>query len=165
MYVKCKSIQDINTANNAYIFCVQFILQTAGSLILVSTTNYWILIPTFFTIILFHLLREVFIRTGRCVKRIDAVSRSPLFQHVNATINGSSTIRSSAAMQLLSDEFDAHQNRNVSAGFLFMACGRALALWLESVCVLYMAAIILLFLIYDKRKYRSCSSTNLERFK
>lgn len=102
---------------------------------------------------LFYLLREIFTRTGRCVKRIDAVSRSPILQHVIATIDGLSTIRSCAAMQMLSDEFDVHQNRNSSAGFLFLTCGRTLALWLESVCVLYMATIIVLFLIYDDRKY------------
>lgn len=115
-------------------------------------TNYWVLIPTFFVAILFAGFRQIYSRTARCLKRIEATSRSPVIQHVNATINGASTIRSCAASQQLSDDFDAYLNHNVSAGFLFFATGRSLAMWLESLCIVFMATTITLFLVFDDRK-------------
>lgn len=121
-------------------------------MILVSMTNYWVLIPTFFVAILFAGFRQIYSRTARCLKRIEATSRSPVIQHVNATINGASTIRSCAASQRLSDDFDAYLNHNVSAGFLFFATGRSLAMWLESLCIVFMATTITLFLVFDDRK-------------
>lgn len=73
-------------------------------------------------------------------------ARSPIFSHANATLQGLSTIRAFKAQQILSNEFDTHQDLNTSSWYLFLASTRAFALWLELVCVLYMATVILSFL-------------------
>lgn len=71
---------------------------------------------------------------------------------MNATISGLSTIRAHKSDRVVSAEFDALQNDNTSAYFLFTAASRALALWLEIICVLYMMSVIAIFLIFDKGK-------------
>lgn len=76
-----------------------------------------------------------------------------MFSHVNATIDGLSTIQvHPKSLQLLCDEFDALQDDNISAGFLFYALSRALSLWIEMVSLLYMAIVIAAFLWLENRE-------------
>lgn len=74
-------------------------------------------------------------------------ARSPIFSHTNATLQGMSTIRVFNAQQALANEFDAHQDLNTSASYLFLSSTRAFALWLELTCVVYMGTVLLSFLI------------------
>lgn len=80
------------------------------------------------------------------------LARSPILAHTNATINGLATIRAFNAQQALSDEYDKHQDVNTSAWFLFLTTSRALALWLEVICVVYLAAVLGIFLIFADGK-------------
>lgn len=76
-----------------------------------------------------------------------------MFSHVNATIDGLSTIQVHRnALQPLCDEFDALQDDNVSAGFIFFALSRALSLWIELVSLLYMSVVIIVFLWLQNRE-------------
>lgn len=79
-------------------------------------------------------------------------ARSPIFSHANATLQGLSTIRAFKAGQILSNEFDAHQDLNTSSWYLFLASTRAFALWLELVCAAYMATVLLTFLLIGNGK-------------
>lgn len=74
-------------------------------------------------------------------------ARSPIFSHTNATLQGMTTIRVFKAEQVLADEFDVHQDLNTSASYLFLSSTRAFALWLELTCVVYMATVLLSFLL------------------
>lgn len=56
-------------------FRFQFILQSLGNMILVSVTNYWLLVPTFLMSLLFYKLRQIYVKTGRCVKRVESLSK------------------------------------------------------------------------------------------
>ncbi|KAJ6637207.1 putative multidrug resistance-associated protein lethal [Pseudolycoriella hygida] len=127
--------------------CLLFFLELFAIIILVLLVNYWLLLPTFIMSILFYALRHVYVNTARCIKRVEALTRSPIFSHANATLQGLSTIRAFKAQQILSNEFDSHQDLNTSSWYLFLASTRAFALWLELVCVLYMATVILSFLL------------------
>ncbi|XP_037030669.1 multidrug resistance-associated protein 4-like [Bradysia coprophila] len=127
--------------------CLLFFLELFAIIILVLLVNYWLLLPTFIMSILFYALRHVYVNTARCIKRVEALTRSPIFSHANATLQGLSTIRAFKAQQILSNEFDTHQDLSTSSWYLFLASTRAFALWLELVCVLYMATVILSFLL------------------
>lgn len=50
-------------------------------------------------------------------------------------------------------EFDKHQDLNTSAWYLFLATTRAFALWLEMVCVLYIAVVTFSFLLMGNSEY------------
>lgn len=75
-------------------------------------------------------------------------ARSPVYSHSNATLQGLSTIRAFRAEEILVNEFDAHQDLNTSAWYLFLATARAFALWLEVTCVIYSASVIFSFLLF-----------------
>lgn len=50
------------------------------------------------------------------------------------------------------NEFYALQNHNVSAWFLFTASGRAMALWSELLCAVYMSVVIGIFFVFQNGK-------------
>lgn len=61
--------------------------------------------------------------------------RSHVFAHLNASIQGLSTIRSHTAEQILVAEFDKHMDMHSSAWYLFISTARALSLWTDLICV------------------------------
>lgn len=79
-------------------------------------------------------------------------ARSPIFSHANASFQGLTTIRAFGAEKILAYEFDKHQDLNTSAWYLFLATTRAFALWLELVCVLYIAVVTFSFLLMENSK-------------
>lgn len=128
------------------------------SLILVSLTNYWVMMATIVLSTIFYRLRCIYVNTARCLRRLDALGRSAIISRTNATISGLSTIRATNSKQTLIDEFNALQNQNTSVCFIFKASTRAIAFWLELICVLYMATAIGIFILFENRTFYTFSS-------
>lgn len=83
-----------------------------------------------------------------------SLGRSPIFSHTNATISGLATIRTFKSHDVVIQEFNSLQNSNTSVCFLFNSLSRALALWLEVICVFYMAIVLLIFFVFEKGKLK-----------
>lgn len=122
------------------------------SLILVSLSNIWVMVATIAMSLLFYRLRCIYVRTARCLRRLEALGRSAIISHTNATISGLSTIHVTKSKDILIREFNELQDHNTSVCFIFKAATRAIALWLELICVLYMATAIGIFLALGQRE-------------
>lgn len=70
---------------------------------------------------------------------------------MNATFQGLPTIHSANAEELLLKEFHLYTDLNTSAQYLYFATTRALALWLELICVVYISTVTLSFLLFDRQ--------------
>lgn len=57
-------------------FLLQFILQVTTSLILVLVANQWLLIPTVIMTMIFFGLRHIYVRTARCLKRMESMGNN-----------------------------------------------------------------------------------------
>lgn len=90
------------------------------------------------------------------------LGRSPMYAHTNSTVSGLSTIRVWKAQSLVAMEFNTLQDANTSAFFIFCASSRALALWLEAVCVIYLASTITIFLLLGKGRNHGIHSKFLQ---
>ncbi|XP_063224304.1 ATP-binding cassette sub-family C member 4-like [Bacillus rossius redtenbacheri] len=130
--------------------CLSIGCMLLGIVTLIAVVNYWILVPTAFVIVIFYLFRTVYVRTSRSVKRLEGITRSPVFSHLNASLQGLSTIRAFGAQRILQEEFDNHQDLHSSAFFLFQASGRAFGLYLDVVCHLFIACVTLSFLVMGR---------------
>lgn len=134
----------------ALVDCVQIGLSLLGIIVVVAVANRWLLIPTVVIGVVFYYLRVFYLATSRSVKRLEGITRSPVFGHLSATLQGLPTIRAFRASEILIKEFDHHQDLHSSAWFIFIASSRAFGFWLDVFCLLYIALVTLSFLImYD----------------
>ncbi|KAG5332701.1 L259 protein, partial [Acromyrmex heyeri] len=133
----------------ALIDCLQIGLALLGIIVVVSIANAWLLIPTTLVGIVFYYLRIFYLATSRSVKRLEGITRSPVFAHLSATLQGLPTIRAFEAEAILTKEFDNHQDLHSSAWYIFIASSRAFGFWLDVFCVLYIMLVTLSFLVLD----------------
>ncbi|XP_050309948.1 ATP-binding cassette sub-family C member 4-like [Anthonomus grandis grandis] len=122
---------------NAFIDTVQIILNLVGAVIVICSVNYYFLIPVGILVILFYFLRKFYLKTSTSVKRLEGIARSPVFAHLNATLQGLETIRINHAEKLLVKEFDHLQDLHSSAWFMFLHTSRAFSQWLDWITALF----------------------------
>ncbi|CAH4030899.1 unnamed protein product [Pieris brassicae] len=125
----------------AMLDCFQIMLNLIGVIFVILVTEVTLLIPIATALIIFYIFRLIYIRTTGAIKRLEGITRSPVFSHVNATIHGLPTIRSFGAELLLSKEFDRHQDLHSSAWYLFITCSRAFGYFLDIICLLFIICV------------------------
>ncbi|KAF2881312.1 hypothetical protein ILUMI_24868, partial [Ignelater luminosus] len=122
------------------------ILSLLGTLSVVSSVNLFFLIPSTFYIIILLIARRLYIPTGRSIRRLEGATRSPVIGHLNATLEGLTTIRASRTEQILRKEFDRHQDLYNSVAYMNLATTRAFGFYLDAFSSFYMVIITLTFL-------------------
>ncbi|XP_041974060.1 probable multidrug resistance-associated protein lethal(2)03659 [Aricia agestis] len=121
----------------AMLDCVQIILNLMGVILVILITEVIFLVPIAATLLIFYAFRLVYIRTSSAIKRLEGITKSPVFGHVNATLLGLPTIRSFEAEILLVKEFDRHQDLHSAAWYLFITTSRSFGYFLDVVCLLF----------------------------
>ncbi|XP_063913515.1 probable multidrug resistance-associated protein lethal(2)03659 [Zophobas morio] len=121
--------------------------------IVVGIVNPWILIPSVIIFGLFYVFRIIFLATSRDLKRIEGTTRSPVFTHMTASLQGLTTIRAFGAQDILQFEFDQHQDLHSSAFYMFLGCNRTFGFWLDLHCVIYIGLVTLSFLFIGTETY------------
>ncbi|KAF5283710.1 hypothetical protein FQR65_LT13745 [Abscondita terminalis] len=129
----------------AMIDAVQIGLGVIGIIVVVGVVDYWFIVPTIITIIIFFVLRIFYITSSRSIKRLEGVTRSPVFAYMNTSLQGLTTIRAFAAESILEKEFDNHQDLHSCAWYLFVSTSKAFGFWLDLVCVIYVAVVTISF--------------------
>lgn len=137
----------------AMIDTLQIGLALLGIIIVVAVVNVSLLIPTAVIGVVFYILRLFYLSTSRSVKRLEGITRSPVFAHLNASLQGLTTIRAFGAQEVLEKEFDNHQDLHSSAWFIFIASSRAFGFWLDVVCLVYIALVTLSFLVIGGERF------------
>ncbi|XP_072935686.1 ATP-binding cassette sub-family C member 4-like isoform X2 [Epargyreus clarus] len=125
----------------AMLDCFQIILNLVGVILVILATDVTLLIAIATALIIFYIFRLIYIRTTGAIKRLEGITRSPVFSHVNATILGLPTIRSFGAELLLAHEFDRHQDLHSAAWYLFITCSRAFGYFLDVICLLFIICV------------------------
>ncbi|XP_017890581.1 multidrug resistance-associated protein 4-like [Ceratina calcarata] len=128
---------------------VQIFMVIVGVLIMIVVMNVWMLIPLSVLLAYFFVMRVVFIRTTHSIKRLEGVAKSPVFSHVNATLNGLVTIRSSGAetMTLLKDQFDDLQDVHTGAWYMTIVTPVVFGLYLDIAVVLFLLFLCFSFIL------------------
>ncbi|XP_066255316.1 probable multidrug resistance-associated protein lethal(2)03659 isoform X2 [Euwallacea similis] len=132
---------------------VQIAFLVAATIVIIGTLNPWMYLPTVIMIVIFYILRIIYLKTSRDVKRIEGTTRSPIYSHLNASLQGLTTIRAFGAQRTLQNQFDRYQNINAAAWFTFVGCARSFGLWLDMHCVMYVALVTISFLFLRTEIY------------
>jgi len=99
--------------------------------------------------IIYYLILSVFIVTTRQLKRLESITRSPIYSHFNETLSGISTIRAYNCVDRFVDQSDTLVDRNQSCSYLNVIANRWLSVRLEFFGNLITAATAL-FSVYNK---------------
>ncbi|KAG4077286.1 hypothetical protein HA402_009915 [Bradysia odoriphaga] len=131
----------------AILDATQIILNMFGAIVVTAIVNPLFLIPVGVLGIFFIYVRKVYLKTGKNIKRLEGITRSPVFTHLAASLGGLSTIRAFGAQKILIDEFDNHQDIHSGAWYMFITTSSAFGLSLDVMALIFVAVITFTFLV------------------
>nr|AIN44104.1 multidrug resistance-associated protein 4-like protein [Laodelphax striatellus] len=131
---------------------VQILVGIVGSLVLAIIINPLFIFPTIILGAICIYVRRFFIKTSKNLKRLEGIARSPVFSHLNATLQGLPTIRALEAQKVLKDEFDHHQDLHTGAMYLFIYTSSGFAFMLDFISLIFISCITFSFLLTHNRE-------------
>ncbi|VEN34161.1 unnamed protein product [Callosobruchus maculatus] len=141
------------TLPNVLVDTIQIACNVIAINIVIATVNMWTLIPSVCIFVIFYLCKTFYVSSSRNIKRMEATTRSPVFSHIHASLQGLTTIRAFEAQEILKQEFDRHQDLHSSAFYLFLGCTRTFGFWLDLLCVVYIGMVTLSFFFFKQETY------------
>ena len=106
------------------LFCTLFVMVYSNSWFVVFA------VPIFY---LYYKINVFFIGSSRELKRLDSVTRSPVFSHFSETLTGLVTIRAYGASSRFSEQNMENLDTNVRPLFLGFVAGRWLMLYTQGI--------------------------------
>ncbi|KAG0232674.1 Canalicular multispecific organic anion transporter 2 [Actinomortierella wolfii] len=102
-----------------------------GTIIVIATATpiFLVVVPPLLIAYLF--VQAYYMRSSRAMKRIDSVSKSPLYQHFSETLSGVSSIRALNASQRFIEENASKADKSAQAYFTWVLGNRWLQIRLE----------------------------------
>ncbi|CAH1183385.1 unnamed protein product [Phaedon cochleariae] len=125
------------------------VFSIIGIIVLIVTVNSSFLAYALVIFLALLMVRRVYMPTGRSLKRLEASTRSPMIGHLNASLEGLTTIRACGIEETLINEFDRHQNLFTSAHFIGQTTTRAFGLWMDLICSLYVCIVVISFIFFE----------------
>jgi ATP-binding cassette subfamily C (CFTR/MRP) protein 1 len=127
--------KDIESVDNALIQSLKSFFSTAfnvvGVFAIIAYVTPFFLAPMVPVMILYFFVQQYYRRTSRELKRLDSISRSPLFAHFSETLTGISTIRAYRATKRFEKENERKLDMNNMAYFCQLCSQRWLSVRLE----------------------------------
>ncbi|KAJ8943026.1 hypothetical protein NQ314_009842 [Rhamnusium bicolor] len=125
------------------------LFSIGGIIILIAVVNWRFFIPSLTFIGFLILLRNFYMPAARSIKRLESATRSPIVGHLNASMEGLTTIRASKAQDILTYEFDRHQDVYTSAHYTSFCIKRAFGFYMDLFSTLFLSIIVGRFLFFD----------------
>ncbi|CAH0557320.1 unnamed protein product [Brassicogethes aeneus] len=133
----------------AFLDTFQILLNLVGAIFVLLFIEWLLIIPTVVLVLLFVTLRWAYLKCSTSIKRLEGTTRSPVFAHLNASLQGLPTIRSNKAEQILVHEFDDLQDIHSSVWFMFLYTSRSFGMWLDILCTIYIGVITYSFMLFS----------------
>ncbi|KAJ0181195.1 hypothetical protein K1T71_003280 [Dendrolimus kikuchii] len=132
-----------------YLDSIQVTMVMIGILVMVAIVNPYMVLTTIGCGILMYFWTIIYLSAAQAIKRVEGVSRSPVFSHVSASMAGLTTIRANGAQAMLRRHFDDKQDVHTAAWYLTLASNTAFSVWLSLICAVYVAVVSYTFLLTD----------------
>ncbi|XP_073944234.1 probable multidrug resistance-associated protein lethal(2)03659 [Choristoneura fumiferana] len=132
-----------------YLDSIQVMMVMAGILVMVAIVNPFMLLTTAVCGVLMWLWTIVYLSTAQAIKRVEGVTRSPVFSHVSASMAGLTTVRACGAQAMLRTHFDAKQDVHTAAWYLTLVSNTAFSIWLSLISATYVVVVAYTFLFLN----------------
>ncbi|XP_038063976.1 multidrug resistance-associated protein 4-like [Patiria miniata] len=116
---------------------LQISLLILSTIILTVIVNPFVLILLVPLAVIFIILRRYALIATRAIKRLDGVTRSPVFSHNTTSFQGLSTIRAYNKQAQFIKDFNRHQDQHSEAWFAYLAANRWFGLRLDMIMVIF----------------------------
>ncbi|EYB87408.1 hypothetical protein Y032_0263g589 [Ancylostoma ceylanicum] len=116
-------------------------LNFFGIVFVILLLNPIVFLPTLPLLILFFLLRMVYLASSRDVKRLEATTRSPLYSHISAFMNGLFTVRAFGKQTEVLHDYHRAQNVNTAAFGLTLTTARWFAVCIDWLVALFVSVV------------------------
>ncbi|XP_054157408.1 ATP-binding cassette sub-family C member 4-like [Oppia nitens] len=149
-FTKDTGIVDEALPSTAY--DLQMTISNAIGILVVNVILNWFLIfPAIFLVIVVFMCRYFYIRSARDIKRLEGLSRSPMYSHVSTTLTGLSTVRAFGTQQMFVRQFERFQNDNSSTFFMFVCTSRGFGILMDWICIIYISSVVALVMTYPDK--------------
>ena len=114
-----------------------------GTIILIVAVIPWFAIVVLPVGFLFFAVQKIYVNTSRQLKRLESVSRSPIYSHFGETLNGASTIRAFGLQNKFILQSESKVDDNQVCYYPSIIANRWLAVRLETIgnCITFAAAL------------------------
>lgn len=120
---------------------IEIFVNVIGTLVTVAIIYPINIVPAIILCVIVGTIRPLYLRTVRSIKSIEGSTRSPVFSHLAASLNGLTTIRAFRIEPQFEAKFDEYQDVHTSAWFLFVAASRWLGITMDCISLGYIATI------------------------
>ena len=76
-----------------FFFLIRLSYYVLGTILVISITNYWFILIIIPLSIAYWFIQRLYVTTSRQLRRLESISRSPIYTHFSETLSGVSTIR------------------------------------------------------------------------
>lgn len=129
---------------------IQVMLVMTGIFVVILITNIYMVVALIVLGVFGFKLAVLYTNAAKDIKRMEGISRSPVFSHVKASYDGLATIRSSFAQNKYKLEFDELQDTHTSAWYMTIATRTAFAIWLDICTVVFITAVVFSFIFLNQ---------------
>ncbi|KAK5645845.1 hypothetical protein RI129_004309 [Pyrocoelia pectoralis] len=123
------------------------ILNIIGLLAVICVVNPLFVIPTALLFIIIYCVRKFYLSINLSILRLENIARSPLYSHIQSTVQGLPTIRAFGVQEKLIEEFNTHLDTHSSALYMSYSVSRAFGYCVDVVAFLYITFTILYYML------------------
>ncbi|CAF3821860.1 unnamed protein product [Rotaria sp. Silwood1] len=145
----------------AVIDTMQMIMTIFGSVVIIGTINPWVLLILVPLTPAFWWIRRFFLRSSCQLKRLESISRSPIYTLFSSSLDGLTSIRAFNVQADFMDMFTKRIDSNSRAYFLLTAMGRWFGLRLDLMASLLTLATSILAVAVRNRIDHSAAALSM----
>nr|UOU03337.1 ATP-binding cassette subfamily C1-6 [Brachionus rubens] len=127
--------KDIEAVENmipmSYRILIRCLFQVIMTIIMISITTPWFLLPMIPIAIVYYFVQRYYVAAMRQLRRLNSVSKSPIFSHFGETLTGVSTIRAYNAEKRFINQMESKIDENLCYYYPDTVSNRWLAIRLE----------------------------------
>jgi len=99
----------------------------------------------------FLYLRRVFVTSTRELKRLEGLSRSPIFAMLSESLSGMATIRANDSIDYFNKKFESAHDSHTKTFFYYMACSRWVGFRMDSIVFLLLCLVSFLSVLMHEK--------------